>query len=77
MKPACYQLHVRGILDSRWSAWFDGLTITPDANGDTTLQGRFTDQGALYGVISKLRDLGLELLAVERCNAETPRAPEG
>ncbi len=61
-----YQIRVRGVLDPRWSAWFDGLTITHDPDGDTTLAGPVADQAALYGLISKARDLGLTLLGVSR-----------
>jgi hypothetical protein len=62
----CYQIRVNGHLDPSWSAWFDGLTITHDADGATTLKGPVVDQAALYGLISRVRDLGLTLLAVNR-----------
>ena len=61
-----YQISVRGTLDPRWSTWFDGLTIIHDPDGDTTLAGPVADQAALYGLISKARDLGLTLLGVSR-----------
>jgi hypothetical protein len=61
-----YQIRVRGALDPCWSAWFDGLTIIHDPDGDTTLAGPVADQAALYGLISKARDLGLTLLEVRR-----------
>ena len=61
-----YQIRVRGTLDPRWSAWFDGLTIIHDPDGGTTLAGPVADQAALYGLISKARDLGLTLLGVSR-----------
>ena len=64
---AQYRIRVRGILDaSRWAAWFDGFAVTPEANGDTTLVGEVTDQAALHGLIGRIGDLGLTLLAVER-----------
>jgi len=50
--------------DRDWSTWFDGLTITHDADGCTTIAGTVADQAALYGLIGKARDLGLVLLAV-------------
>jgi hypothetical protein len=65
---ACYLIRVRGTLDPRWSAWFDGLTIVNDEGGTTMLSGEFTDQAALFGLISRIRDLGLELLSVARCD---------
>jgi hypothetical protein len=67
--PAHYQLRVRGILDSHWSGWFAGLTITPDTDGNTLLEGPLADQAALYGVINRLRDLGLTLLGVAQRTA--------
>jgi hypothetical protein len=63
---ACYQIRVRGALDPRWSDWFAELTITHEADGSTLLAGPLADQAALYGVISRMRDLGLTLLAVMR-----------
>ena len=64
--PARYQFQVRGALDPRWSTWFDQLAISHDADGNTLLAGPVNDQAALYGVINRLRDLGLTLLAVTR-----------
>ena len=60
-----YQITVKGYLDASWSAWFDGLTITHDAAGNTRLSGAIRDQSALYGLIDKARDLALTLVAVE------------
>jgi hypothetical protein len=59
-----YQIIVKGYLDASWSAWFDGLTITHDADGNTRLAGAIRDQTALYGLIDKARDLALTLVAV-------------
>jgi hypothetical protein len=64
--PARYQIRVRGALDQHWSLWFDGMAITYDADGDTLLVGPLADQAALYGVLHRIRDLGLILLAVAR-----------
>lgn len=57
------QIRVKGQIDERWSEWLDGLTIT-HSEGETLLAGPILDQSALYGLISKLRDLGLPLAAV-------------
>jgi hypothetical protein len=62
--PAYYQIRIKGYLDLDWSTWFDGLTITHDADGCTTIVGRVADQAALYGLIGKARDLGLTLVLV-------------
>jgi hypothetical protein len=64
-----YRIHVRGRLDPHWSAWFDGMTIAQDADGNTILEGSMIDQAALYGLISRACDLGLTLLMVQRVEA--------
>ena len=64
-----YEMRVQGHLDPSWSAWFDGLTITHDTDGATTLRGPVVDQAALYGLIGRARDLGLTLLGVTACDA--------
>jgi len=56
---------VKGHLDQRWSEWFDGLTITHRENSQTMLTGQLPDQVALHGVLIKVRDLGLTLVAVQ------------
>jgi len=75
-KPsATYTVRVRGHIDPRWAAWFDGLTITNEPDGDTTLAGPITDQAALYGLLSRARDLGLTLVSVRRHRLEAPCPP--
>lgn len=64
--PAHYEITVKGVLDPRWSAWFDGLQLTSDPAGRTTIAGPVTDQAALHGLLERIRDLGLPLLGV-RC----------
>ncbi len=61
-----YEIRVKGHLDQRWSAWFEGLTISHDADGNTVLRGTLVDEAALHGVLIKVRDLALPLLAVSR-----------
>ena len=65
-KPSIYQIRVKGNLDRRWSDWFDGFNIDLDENDETLLIGSVTDQAALHGLLSKIRDLGLPLLSVSR-----------
>jgi hypothetical protein len=60
----CYRIRIQGRLERRWSAWFDGMTLTADVDGTTLLRGRVSDQAALHGLIQKVRDLGLTLLEV-------------
>ena len=64
--PARYQIRVRGAIDPHWSEWFAGMAIEHDPGGDTLLTGSLADQAALYGVLQRIRDLGLILLAVAR-----------
>jgi hypothetical protein len=59
-----YHIRLKGLLDNHWSAWFDGMTISNEANGEVVLRGSLVDQAALHGVLMKIRDLGLPLLAV-------------
>ena len=78
--PTYYHITVRGHLDARWSTWFDGLTITPAADGTTILNGAVRDQTALHGLIAKVRDLGLPLIAIEQCSTvmdTNPAVPPG
>jgi hypothetical protein len=68
-----YHIRLQGHLDSHWSAWFDGMTISNEANGETVLRGPLVDQAALHGVLMKIRDIGLPLIAVTRvATNETP-----
>ena len=62
--PGVYQIRVRGHLGRQWTEWFEGLTITLEANGDTLLTGPVVDQAALHGFLRKVRDLGMPLLSV-------------
>ena len=61
---AVYEIRVKGHLDGRWSDWFDGLEITNLENGEAMLYGHIVDQAALHGVLAKVRDLNLALVAV-------------
>ena len=65
-EPGLYEIHLKGHLDDRWAAWFSGLTITREADGNTRLTGVIVDQAALHGFLRKVRDLGLPLIAVLR-----------
>lgn len=58
------RIRVKGQIDERWSEWLDGLTITHVEPNETILTGPVQDQAALYGLIAKLRDLGLSLRSV-------------
>jgi hypothetical protein len=71
--PRVYRIRVEGNLDRKWSDWFDGLTIVPQAGGDETiLIGPIADQAALHGILDKIRDLGLSLLFVQQMESGHP-----
>ncbi len=71
-QPAGYQIRIRGQLGREWADWFGGLTITPQENGDTLLTGPVVDQAALYGLLRKVRDLGMPLLSVNPIDLSRP-----
>ena len=59
-----YEIRLKGRLDIRWAAWFDGLSFTHDSDGTTVIHGIVADQSALHGLLQKVRDLGLPLVSV-------------
>ena len=59
-----YQIRVRGHLSDAWAEWFDGLAIENLPNGESLLSGPVADKAALHGLLIKVRDLNLTLLAV-------------
>jgi hypothetical protein len=63
--PARYEVRVDSVLDGRWSQWFEGLQID-NQGGETILSGTLPDQSALHGILDKVRDLGLSIIAVRR-----------
>ena len=69
--PAHYEIRVSGVLDSRWTAWFNGLQIT-GAGEETVISGLLIDQPALHGLLTRVRDLGLCLISVRRLDTGQP-----
>jgi hypothetical protein len=63
-RPTIYELRVAGRLDPHWSAWFGGLSLTHQDDGNTSLTGTVTDQAELHGLLAKIRDLGVTLISV-------------
>ncbi len=70
MAPLNYEIRVAGRLSTKWSAWFEGMTVEHGPGEQTVLRGRVADQAALFGLLMKVRDLGLVLLAVQPCEGE-------
>jgi hypothetical protein len=73
--PGRYEIRLKGHLDARWAAWFDGLTLTRDSDGTTIIHGPVTDQAALHGLLQKVRDIGLPLISVTQVPPGQPRLP--
>lgn len=65
-QPMVYQIRIKGHLGRQWTDWFGGPTITLEDNGDTLLTDLVVDQAALYGLLKKVRDLGMPLVSVIR-----------
>ncbi len=74
-QPGWYEIRLKGRLDARWAAWFDGLSLTHEGDGTTVLHGPVVDQAALHGVLQKVRDLGLPLDSVIPVAPDQPDVP--
>ncbi len=73
-----YQIRVEGRLNEGWTVWFEGMKVTVDASEDddpttTTIAGPVLDQAALYGLLSRVRNLGLSLVSVNRIKSDPKR----
>ncbi len=68
-QSTAYQIRLKGTLDSSWSEWFDGFTITIQGD-ETTLIGIVSDQSALHGILAKINDLGLPIVSVEKTSQD-------
>jgi hypothetical protein len=63
-QPVIYHIKIEGHLRAQWDTWFEGLSVTLEPGGTTLLSGPVIDQAALHGLLKKVRDLGMPLLAV-------------
>lgn len=74
-----YRIRVKGHLypTSRWANWFGGLTIENQPDGETLLSGPLPDQSALYGILNRIRDLGLTLVSVNCVELDSDDALAG
>jgi len=70
-----YQIRLKGHLGYQWADWFEGLSITLEDGGDTLLTGPVVDQAALFGVLRKVRNLGLPLLSINLVTLGEADAP--
>jgi hypothetical protein len=70
--PRTYTIRVDGHLDDHWSSWLDGLTITHECDGTSTLTCPAVDQAQLYGVLAALRDIGATLLELRGSERTEP-----
>jgi hypothetical protein len=75
-EPLTYQIRLKGHLRHAWTDWFEGLTITLEANGDTLLTGPVADQAALHGLLKKVRDSGIPLVSVGPVEPERADTPD-
>ena len=73
-EPFVYEIRIAGHLPARWSAWFEGLAVAPEPDGTTRLSGPVADQAALYGLLRKVRDTGLTLIAVNQIPSKQEQA---
>jgi len=64
LMPQRVEIRVKGCIDEHWTEWFEGFEIAYPNQDETTLIGSIRDQTALYGMLTKLRDLGLDLVSV-------------
>ncbi|MCC6627711.1 MAG: hypothetical protein IT340_09950 [Chloroflexi bacterium] len=75
-EPAWYEIRLQGRLDARWAAWFDGLSLTHASDGVTVLHGPVADQVALHGLLKRVRDLGLPLIAIRPVDPNTGKVTD-
>jgi len=75
-EPEWYAIRLKGYLDARWAAWFDGMTLTREGDGTTVVRGPVADQAALHGQIQRVRDIGLPLLSVTQIDPEQATGPD-
>jgi hypothetical protein len=69
-KTMIYQIRIKGHLGSQWSDWFEGQTITLEDNGDTLITGPLIDQATLYGLLKRVRDVGLILVSLTQVQSD-------
>ena len=73
--PGQYEIRVKGHLNPRWAAWFDGLSLSTESDGTTIIHAPVADQAALHGLLQKVRDVGLPLVSVTQLDSDHPAVP--
>jgi hypothetical protein len=73
-QAGCYRIRIRGRLASRWATRFEGMTLLPQADGTTLIQGPVVDQAALHGLLQQVRDTGLPLISVTPAGPDRPHS---
>ena len=68
-QAAVYEIRVKGMLDRHWQSWFEGMTIMP-RDDETIIRGTVADQAALHSLLTRIRDLGLPLIAVNQIESD-------
>ena len=71
------EIVVKGQVDTDWSGWLEGLTITHNDRGETIISGQLRDQAAFYGLLAKVRDICLFLILVKYRADESPKENDG
>ena len=71
-----YEIRLTGHLEAHWTTWFDGMTLSREADGTTVLSGSIPDQAALHGLLQRVRDLGVPLVSVVRIGPDSAAEPE-
>ena len=75
-RPIVYQIRIEGHLGDQWTDWFEGFTINLEDNSEMLLTGPVVDQSALFGLLKKVRDLGMPLISVNRVKPDQGDAPD-
>jgi hypothetical protein len=76
-QPKIYQIRIKDHLSREWTDWFGGLTVTLEENGNTLLTGPVIDQAALFGLLKKVRDLGMTLVSVNQVQIDQLNLGDG
>jgi len=59
-----YEIRIKGPLDRDWAVWFEGMNISLEEDGNTLISGPVVDQAALYGMLKKVHQIGMQLISI-------------